>query len=270
MKNLQGRGKEFLGLSRQEYAVLLTLDQLKRASVSKISQKAKLPRTTTAFLLNKLKTRQLATRVQVLNHYEWAPVSSEKIAAQLMEIATSFEINSGLVGNIISPELSIRAFAGAEPLKEAYKLMLSAGVERIYAIQGHHSAAAQIEQFSNEYISKLHKEFRKKGVIMEVLLGEDTLSLLETMSKDELLSHLDRRVILYLIPNEYMEFDIDILLIKDMVAFINLRSETVTLFTNDAITDSLKKLFDRLKNQSTKIDLNEHIRRLVEKRKKTS
>ena len=63
---------EALGLSEKEHTVLTVLQlQSMAQKISRISIQAKLPQSTTSFILRKLEKRKLVTCIKVKNHFRW-------------------------------------------------------------------------------------------------------------------------------------------------------------------------------------------------------
>ncbi len=76
-------------------------------------------------------------------------------------------------------------------------------------------------------------------------------------------SYKDRMVIAYLVPDEYTEFAMDILIIRDMVLFVGLEEELVIFIKNIRIVEIFKSIFSLYKDSGMKIDLNIFIKQEI-------
>ncbi len=266
MKTISRPDQSVLGLSHTETSILVALAKQSPASISNLARLTKIPRTTVTFLLGKLKKRQLVEKIKVNNHFEWQALESNTVSKRLVQAINKFNIQHEAAKSISSENL-VKVFTGRKGLENAYKLMLEAGEDRIHFIQGHHSAVKSSKRLDQEFLDGLNEQVRQQGVILECLLGRGSLDVFHTFSIAELESSLDRRVILYLIPDKYINFDLDIVIINDVIAFIDPAQATTILLTNPVLSSALKQLSDFMKSCATKIDLNAFLRDLIKRKR---
>ena len=260
---------EVLGLSKREALIFSALRTREHITVSDLAEKIKIPRTTTSFLLNKLKKRKLAEKISVKNHTEWRLVPREELTKKFRKILRAFETNADILGGIAGDEIEIEACQGRNNIKRAYRRMLSAGInDRVYAIQGNKSAALSLEKLRKEYFFDLHKETKNKKLIIEGVISESTLQLFQKLGIKELRSHLDRLVIAYIIPDEYIDFDMDIIFFGNLLFLINMEKEIVLFIKNETIVSAFKGMLLLAQNAGRKIDLNSYIKKLIEEKLK--
>lgn len=267
---LSASNLKFLGLSDDERKIIDALSDAKSAKVTDLARTTKIPRTTVFFLLNKMKRRGLAERVTVKRHKEWKTVSSADIANRLREALRAFEKQSGMAGMATGDDAGIELFQGRQNIREAYhKIFQASKNDRVYAIQGNMSARLSLQKIEKEYFFDFHRQFKKRDVILEGIIGKSALRLFhEELGLEELRSHLGRLVVAYVVPDEYVNFDMDVLFFGRFVLLINFEKESVMVIKNEFMVRMLRGLLMALQASGTKIDLNSYIKRLIEERQK--
>ncbi len=253
-----------LGLTSQELEIFNALKFEKSVLVTKISETSKLPRTTVSFLLKKLKQRGLVEQIKIKQHKEWQLKSNQEISEKLKRLSWKFDETSNVLSDITNENLSLTVFSGYENIKKSYRQMLSAGKNnRVFVIQGNLSAKSSLEKINWNYFVNLHKDFRQKGIVMEGLINNKTFSLYSTFSVSQIKSYLDRLIVLYVIPDEYLDFELDIMFFADKIYFIDVLDEKIIFIKNKRLVKMFKNLFYLAKSFGEKIDLNNYLKDLI-------
>jgi len=256
---------KLLALSKEEIKIIDFIGAIPHSTVTNIALETKIPRTTVHFLLKKMAKRELAERIAVNGHYEWKIFSQAVLSQKLRRLLSDFESKTDILGGIEGRGLGVEACNGKERIKEAYKNILKVGSnERVYVIQGNKSAKKALEKIEKEYFFDFHKAFKKKGVIMEGVIGESTLDTFKRLTTKELESHSERLVITHIVPDQFVDFDIDIIMYGNYVFIVNLEEENVIFIKNNSIVQTFKSLFSFIRDNSQKIDLNAYIKKIIE------
>lgn len=258
---------KLLGLSKKEDKILVFLAGISHSTVTDIALGTKIPRTTVHFLLKKMAKKELVEKVAVNDHHEWKIFSKTDFSQKLRRLLSGFESKTDILGGIEGQGIGVEVYRGKEKIKEIYKNILKIGSnERVYIIQGNKSAKRALEKIEKEYFFDFHKAFKKKDIIMEGVIGESTLDLFKKITIKELESHADRLVITHIVPDQFVDFDIDIIIYGNYVFIINLEEENTIFIKNISIVQALKSLLAFMQANSRKIDLNAYIKQIIENR----
>lgn len=242
---------ETLNLSSKERAVLHALQvSTEPEKISLLSLKAKLPHSTTSFILRKLEMRKLAERIKVDNHFRW-----------------KYRRNISIVENL-SPEALKDTFlhvsSGMENLnREFMKILEIDGGNRLYAIQGSGISKTILNKIDNEFIFDFHQEVRRQELIIEGVIAESVFQLFKQMTVAQLDSHLDRLTIVYVLPDELIHFPFDVFIFKDTTLLIDYEKERLVRIEDGAFAQVFKALFNLAQQFGTKVNLNQHIEKLI-------
>jgi len=269
---------DVLDLTPAESKVLQGLIKYGTISVSKLSRKIKVARTTTDAALRRLNKRKLVRRVAdtgIGNVRLWKISHPEKIKTELKEAVVPFEKEnivprkSEIVGGIDAHEIGIAVFRGKKQILNAYEQMLSLSkAERVVFIQGNQSAEKQLNVLNKQYIGEFHKRFKRSGIIMEGINGERLLELFKTIDLPFLKSHFGRLIIESLLPDEYMDFDLDIMVMRDTIVSIDVGAELVVIIRYPKFVKALNKIVKFLQGGAQKTDINSYIKRVIEEKEK--
>lgn len=258
---------KLLSLSKKEDKILAFLAGISHSTVTDIAMEIKIPRTTIHFLLKKMAKRELVEKVAVNGHYEWKIFSKTDFSQKLRRLLSDFESKTDILGGIEGQGIGVEVYSGKEKIKEIYKNILKIGSnERVYIIQGNKSAKKALEKIEKEYFFDFHKAFKKKGIIMEGVIGESTLEIFKRLMTGELESHANRLIVTHIVPDQFVDFDIDIIIYGNYVFIINLEEENTVFIKNIFIVHALKSLFAFMQANSRKIDLNAYIKQIIESR----
>lgn len=248
---------EALGLSPKEHAVLVVLQQQPLAhKISKIARESDLPHTTVGFILRKLEKRKLVRRVRSGNHFEW--VYRKNI--EMIENPTSTKPSQSFF-LVVSGMLNI--------LKELTKILELSPTERLYSIQGAGISKTILKKMDMKFMTRVHNEIRSRKIIIEGVVAESVFGLFVKMDEGQLLSHLDRMTIAYILPDELIKFPLDIFIFRDRVLLVDYEAERLVRIDDSALSQTFKSLFYIAEQYGKKVDLNSYIRGLL-KNSKTS
>lgn len=258
---------KLLALSKKENRILNFLNGIQYSTVTDVAIETKIPRTTVHFLLNKLAKRGLVERISVKDHYEWKFLSKIDFSQKLRRLLSSFENKTDILGGVEGRGIGVEVYSGKERIKEIYKNILKVGSnERVYVIQGNKSAKRALEKIKKEYFFDFHKAFKKKDIIMEGVMGEGTLEIFKRLTTKELESHADRLIIAHIVPDQFIDFDTDIIIYGHYVFIVNFEEEIALFIKNHSIVQALKSLLAFMQANSKKIDINAYIKQIIESR----
>jgi len=248
---------EALGLSPKEHAVLVVLQQQPLAhKISKIAQESDLPHTTVGFILRKLEKRKLVRRVRSGNHFEW--VYRKNI--EMIENPTSTKPSQSFF-LVVSGIMNI--------IKELTKILELSPTERLYSIQGAGISKIILKKIDMKFMSHVHNEVRRRKIIIEGVVAGSVFDLFSKMNEGQLLSHLDRMTIAYILPDELIKFPLDIFIFRDRVLLVDYEAERLVRIDDSALSRVFKSLFYIAEQYGKKVDLNDYIRRLIAKKSTT-
>jgi len=258
---------KLLALSKEETRVIDFIGSIPHSTVTNIALETKIPRTTVHFLLKKMAKRELVERIAVNGHYEWKIFSQTALSQRLRKLLSDFESKTDILGGIEGQGIGVEMYNGKERIKEAYKNILKVGRnERVYVIQGNKSAKRALEKIEREYFFDFHKAFKRKGVIMEGIIGESALDIFKKLTVDELESHADRLIVTHIVPDRFIDFYIDIIMCGNYVFIVNPEEEKVIFIKNNSIVQTFKSLFAFIQDNSQKIDLNAYVKKIIEEK----
>ena len=67
-----------------------------------------------------------------------------------------------------------------------------------------------------------------------------------------------------LLPDKYMDFDVDLLIIRDSVMFFDMRNEIIVIIRNQPIVEMLKSISMFLKESGKEFNINEYIKEILD------
>jgi len=256
-----------LNISAKEAKILKTLAPLNSAQITNLANETKIPRTSVEFYLKKLNKRGLVEKIKIKNHNEWRKTDDQKLLSQFRDIINNLDFYSEVVGKIEDKSIVIEIFRSNKKIIEAVSKLLKLNpAYRIYYIQCANSPKYQLTKIPKEFVFEFHKKLKKSGIIMDVIAAESILPFFNKLSVKELKSHLDRKMVNYLITDEYIDFDADIIMHNDLIIILNYHDESVIFIKNKLISNIFSSLFEFMQNFAKKIDLNKHIKMLIEEK----
>jgi hypothetical protein len=116
-----------------------------------------------------------------------------------------------------------------------------------------------------KFMYRVHDEVRRRKIIIEGVVAESVFDLFKKMNESQLLSHLDRMTIAYVLPDELIKFPLDIFIFRDRVLLVDYESERLVRIDDESLSQSYKSLFYIAQQYGKKVDLNKYIRGLITK-----
>jgi len=266
------------GLTDAEAKVLLALIERGPMRVSKLGRVANVPRTTAYSALVRLKDRgfvkhiykgQFARRWRVSQLLRLKKLVQE--ALETFEPGPSREAIAGeaIIGAVDSAEIGIQVFRGKHEILRAYEEMFKLSkAERVIAIQGNKSADEALKALDLLYLFSFHEKLKKSGVIIEGLNGEHVLEIFNNLNEQQLKSHFGRAFISCLVPDQYMDFQLDVLVMRESVLFIDVKAELVTVVHYKAIVALFNGFVGFIQEHGKRTDINAYIAKLIEEKKR--
>jgi len=245
--------KKLLNLSDSELRILEKIRSMVSITPSGLAISTGIPRTTISFLLEKLAKRGLVERVSVKNHKEWGACSKN-----ISDLESYFATDN------FSVIKQVNGIRGIEKLcLEMFEL---GAAERVYYIQGSESSAYALAKLDEVFWKRFHKEIKKKKIILEGVAAESVLVTFNGLSKSQLLSHKDRMVIAYLVPDQMLRMPIDFFIFKNKILIIDYMEEVGVSVRQKNIVAAFQLFVEMAKNFGRKMNLNEYIFNLLEKK----
>jgi hypothetical protein len=159
--------------------------------------------------------------------------------------------------------ISIELSRTREELENRYFEISSAlNSSHIFAIQGHQSAIKQFDDFSLDFFKKIHQQQKKNKIILEGVTSQGAWNNLNNQTGELIRSHFGRATILYVVPDNLINFDLDIIFANKTLYFMNPRQGTCICIKNQSLYNALMKFLEIYKIFGKKIDLNAHIKEL--------
>jgi predicted transcriptional regulator len=254
---------EALGLTPKEHAVLVVLQQQPLAhKISKVARESELPYATTSFVLKKLEKRKLVRRVRSGNHFEWV---YRKNIDMIDVNVTNTDKAAGLLTNHNKESFFVVVSGMINIIKELTKILELGPTERLYSIQGAGISKTILKKMDMKFMYRVHDEVRRRKIIIEGVVAESVFDLFKKMNESQLLSHLDRMTIAYVLPDELIKFPLDIFIFRDRVLLVDYESERLVRIDDESLLQSYKSLFYIAQQYGKKVDLNKYIRGLITK-----
>jgi len=250
---------EALGLSPKEHTVLVVLQQQPFAHKAvRVAKEADLPYATTGFILRKLEKRKLVRRVRRENHFEW-------VYRRNIDLIDSIGGKEGRSIGSNRKGLFLEVSGMMNIMKELTKILDLAPTERLYSIQGAGISKTVLKKMDTKFMYRFHDEVRRRKIIIEGVVALSVLDLFKKMNEGQLLSHLDRMTIVYVLPDELIDFPLDIFIFRDRVLLVDYEAERLVRIDDGALSQVFKSLFYIAQKYGKKVDLNNHIRGLLAK-----
>ncbi|OHA59911.1 MAG: hypothetical protein A2589_02625 [Candidatus Vogelbacteria bacterium RIFOXYD1_FULL_46_19] len=259
---LNAQQTSLFGLSTQEKKIVNLLNKSRVGlTATKIGVLVAEPRTTVNFYLNKLSDRGWVDKIKTTkSRYPlWFLKERNEIKNSLSGFFSSVGITLPGLTTLASKE-------GYEQVRTAYEKIIEVGkAERVFVVQGSRAPFAALKKLPTEFIERIHVAQKQKPIILEGITSRKSLSVFEKMSLRELKSHYGRLTIVYLVPDEYMDFDTEFYIFHDNVIIIQPITEKAYIIKDEVLVKTLKMIVEFMKQYSEKIDVNSYIKKLIEK-----
>ncbi len=245
---------EALGLSKKEHIVLNILQQLTMPyKISRIAKQAELAQSTTSFILRKLEQRKLVNKVKYCNHFRW----KYRKNLDIIENCSLESFQNSFI-NVIS--------GMSEITKTFMKILDLTSSERLLSIQGAGISKNILKKIDAKFLSFFHNTVKKRKIIIEGIIAKSVLSLFDKMPIWQISTHIDRLTIVYVLPDEFMDFPLDIFIFRDDILLVDYETERLVHIQDSALSQTFKALFLIAKEYSKKIDLNLFLKNLINKK----
>ena len=270
MKN-QSDDWRVLDLTDAEGKILWAFIEHGAMAVSKTARTAKVARTTVDAALRRLSARGLVRRVPATGHVSaWKAVRTDLAKREMLEAAQPFEREqlppdeAEVIGGIDAEEIGISVYRGKNQILRAYeRLFRLSKAERFLFIQGNKAIEAELSKLDRSYLFSFHTKLKKAGVIMEGINGESVRDFFKRLTIRDLESHFGRLVIASLVPDKYMDFDLDVVVLRNTILFIDVRTEVVVIIRHAGIVAFFTLLSAFIKDHGSSFDLNSYLRELI-------
>jgi len=256
---------QLLGFTNVEHRVFIALAFDQSYSVTELATKAKVPRTSTLPVLNRLSARGLVRKVSVGKKTLWKKTNPEKLRRSIISLSAQLEIAEQV--EAIEKEIAVKITTQSEfmIIKGAQNILKfqEKGIQentgqRSYLIQGSRTGTV-VEQLNlAPEFSRLNSLIKERGLITELLISETTLRGYEAyMEKDIDWKHSmrDRLFVLYVVSTDLLADNaIDIIMSKNRVSVINWEEETLVIIKNQETVEVFLSWFHLLSTQAHKIN----------------
>lgn len=261
MTNIKATLREF-GLNQKESNVLLALYILKKATVAGVARQSELPRTTIYTALAKLLDKQMVMRAQVGKRELWEAVTPKRLLAikqeqinQLKSIVPELEQLATLPE--VVEKSTVVQYKGARGLQRVYDMILELGKgERVLGFEGGRSSEKKMNVLPEEYSQTWHTAVKCKGIILECAVSEKLLDVVKKVTSEMREAARGRATITYVLPDEVMNFDSDILVFGHQVAIITPKNLSAVVITDYMTSIAFKQLIKTACMMGKKVDLN--------------
>ncbi len=246
------KGLELIGLSENETAIYLALLELGKGTVSEISRKASLNRTTGYDVLDRLVSKGLASISGKEPKQEYVAESPDHIESLIESELKKRETELSEARQII-PELKsmhnlvsrpkVLFYEGKEGLQKVYEDTLSSH-EEILA----YASVEDIEPTLPHYFPLYYKRRAKAGIPIRAIFPE---------SKDAReRAALDKEEIRQsaIIPNEKYGFHPEINIYDNKIMIASWREKLGIIIESAEIADAMKKIFELAWSEAKRLD----------------
>ncbi len=257
-----------LGLTQKETETLLALYSLKKTTVAELARNSGVPRTTIYTALSKLQEKQMVMRVKVGKRELWEAVTPQRLLAIKREQVNKLhDLVPSLEQLVALPEVAEKStviqYKGMRGLQHVYDMILELTKgERVLGFEGGRSSEKKTHQLPLEYSRAWQAEVKRKGIILEVAVSEKLLDLIKMSETEMREAALGRLTITYILPDEIMNFDSDILVFRHHVAIITPKNLSAVVITDYTTSIAFKQLIETACMMGKKVDLNAFIKQV--------
>jgi hypothetical protein len=268
MKEVTKRAK-ILGLSTLENALMQGLSN-EPISVSRLSKRLHVPRTSIYRPLKALAARGFVESVRVGKRTCWRRISDELLIAAMSPILFESTRNPG--DPPTHPEFFLHT--GNESLMRLYEKLGDSKGQRVLGIQPNRSAASVLEVFPFDRLVKLNQRIKDNGVIVEALLQEDFIPFYidlvnrKGLSVKKILKAFGGRAAdtMY-VPRQFINFDSEIIILPSSAYIFHWSKGVAIEVRNQETLGLLRDLFALAKSIGHKADQNEMVQEYLKSTK---
>ncbi len=257
-----------LGLDSKEVEILMLLrDPL---SIQNAARKCKIPRTTIAFITNKLIGRGFIEKVMIGKRYRYYSISEERFNAILENISGSKKEYTPLETQTSSNK-KVSYYRGLKSIIRLQADFLSSCKdERVYGIQPNKSWSSLHSKVDEEHVIYVNEIIHNNNLILGGIIEHDAYEHFKKANQNKrkfvklAKSFGDRMADYVSAPPGFMTDQVEMWLIKDMVTFIDWREEIAIKINDVHIVHLIHDMFKLAKRQGRRIDHNQSIREVLE------
>jgi len=243
---------EKAGLSNKESSVYVALLELGRGTVSEISRKALINRTTGYDILNNLVAKKLVSISGKEPKQEYMAESPEKLELYINGTIEERKLALDDIKKII-PDLQtlynvegrpkIRFYEGKDGLQEVYEDTLSSS-EEILA----YASVEDIRPTLPHYFPEYYKRRAKKGIPIRAIFPESP-----DARERALLDKMEKRQSV-IIPKEKFSFHPEINIYDNKIMIASWREKLGIIIESSEIADAMKKIFELAWAEAKRLD----------------
>ncbi|MDO8575464.1 MAG: hypothetical protein Q7R78_02060 [bacterium] len=204
--------------------------------------------------MRKLEKRKLAIRVKFNNHFVWKYRKNLDVVERGDEElfrSTFINVTTGM----------------QEIVKEFMKILHLSSGERVYSIQGAGISHTVLEKIDTKFLSFFHHAIKKQKIIIEGVISQSVFKIFNKMTLSQISSHLDRLTIVYILPDELIDFPLDIFIFRDHVLLVDYETERLVHIEDRSLIMTYKALLNIAEMFGKKIDLNLYLNKILKTKK---
>jgi DNA-binding MarR family transcriptional regulator len=268
--------QQILGLGSQDNQVLISLSK-STMSVTELSKKTKIARTSLYPLLERLHNRGLVATVRNGKRRSWKLISKEKLQRKLFSLAHEYPIDDteseSEMGIVAAQESEYKVYHGREKLMQIYESLGELPrSSRLYGIQPNVSAYSVMQQFDFERLVEINQRIKDRKIIVEAVLQENFVDYYTKMlkkekkpGKDILKAYGGRLAVTYHVPVERINFDSEVMFYGNVVIIANWRDLVAVVIKNKEVFGLILEFFESLKSIGKRVDQNPSVEELLRK-----
>lgn len=210
---------------------------------SELSRMTKLPRTTIAYRLKRLKKQKIVV----------AKTQGRKVVWHI-----SFKPKNNN---------AYKEYSGDDFEKAYVECLKIRPNSIILSVQGARAASNEVKNVSRSLVFKFHERFKKKNIIFKSISNTKLLSVFKEIDSQFVQSHIGRTGGLKLFKNDLFLGDGEIAVCKEFVLIANPKSKTAVVLKEKELVmifyQTLALLFDSL-DEIRNLNLNEYLKKITE------
>ncbi len=265
-----------LGLSKTDEAIMTAL-ATEKLTVSALSRKTRIPKTTLNYSVRKLECRGLLVFIKKGERKLWSLNDTDAIGGDLATIMKSLRTNTGnSISTIpISENTHIKIYHGTKSLYKLWEKFVSLPkTTRLYAIQPDKSFNSAIKSvikcLSFNDLVLLNEKILDSKIIVEAMVHERSA---ETVPKT--ISSLGHDPVLFLkgfparladtakLPSDFMDVNAEMYIYNDTFTVIHWEDEIAISIINKDVAKFFKEMFESLKFFNIKYNQNERMAKKI-------
>ena len=266
---------KILGLTATETGILQVLKHPQ--NVKDIARNSGISRTGVNYCIKNLLKKGLIVYTKRGQRKLYVSLEPQQVINELQYTIDSINIESGKKKGArikTSKENEFTIHVGTQEIIPAYqRIALENKNERIRAIQHHRSYNELLEKITSKQLVNFNQAIIENKLIIDGMLNKSAYKAYqEEINKNPekykgAVESLEGRMADYTsFPDEYFNYSSEIWLFKNTALIINWREEVAIEIINQNMTSFLKDMFEFVKMGGEKIDHNEAMRRILNKK----